>query len=211
MNESQSTELPIATANPSNFVGPPTQAIAVRIVSVHKLILKATSELSDEQLARRPADVAPSVAPSIAWHLWHITRWADLLQASLPSIASELGRLLGPGRQIWEVEELAAHWGLAPASGYKGTGLGLNDEMSARLRLPEKDRLLDYARRVFAKADRAVSALNDELFVRPCTDLYERETSIGTAIMSHLTHANRHLGMIEAIKGILGVRGTATM
>ena len=29
--------------------------------------------------------------------------------------------------------------------------------------------------------------------------------------MSHLTHANRHLGMIEALKGVLGVRGTATL
>ena len=45
----------------------------------------------------------------------------------------------------------------------------------------------------------------------PCTDLYEQKTSIGTVVMSHLTHANRHLGMIEALKGMLGVRGTATL
>ena len=27
----------------------------------------------------------------------------------------------------------------------------------------------------------------------------------------HLTHASRHLGMIEALKGVLGVEGTATV
>ena len=211
MSANPSGEQPGATANASTFVGPPTQAIASRTVQVHELIVKVTSDLSDEQLTRRPADVAPSVAPSIAWHLWHIARWADFLQASLPAMAPELERRLGPGRQIWEAENLAARWGLASTAGYAGTGMGLDDEGSARLRLPEKGLLLDYGRRAFSMADRAVAAVNDELFVTPCTDLYERRTSIGTAVLSHLTHANRHLGMIEALKGMLGVRGTATL
>ena len=211
MSELQSSELPIATPNASVFVGSPTQAIAARTVQVHELIVKVASDLSDEQLTRRPADVAPSVAPCIAWHLWHIARWADFLQASLPGMASQLERRLGPGRQIWDVEKLAALWGIAPAAGYRETGMGLDDEGSGRLRLPEKGLLLDYGRRVFAKANRAVAAVDGELFMTPCTDLYEQNTSIGTAVMSHLTHANRHLGMIEALKGMLGVRGTATL
>ena len=124
--------------NASAFVGTPTQAIAARTVQAHELIVKVTSDLSDEQLRRRPADVAPSVSPSIAWHLWHIARWADFLQASLPGMAPELERRLGPGRQVWEVEGLAARWGLAAAAGYRGTGMGLGDEESARLRLPDR-------------------------------------------------------------------------
>jgi hypothetical protein len=126
-------------------------------------------------------------------------------------MAPELASHLGPGRQIWEAENLAARWGLAPATGYRETGMGLDDEGSARLRLPGKGLLLDYGRAGFAKADRAVAAVNESLFMTACTDLYERRTSIGTAVMSHLTHANRHLGMIEALKGMLGVRGTATL
>jgi hypothetical protein len=211
MSESESSERLIATAKASTFVGSPTQAIAVRTAQVHELILKVTADLSDEQLSRRPADVAPSVAPPIAWHLWHIARWADFLQASLPSMAMELEALLGPGRQVWEAENLAARWGFASSAGYRDTGMGLDDEGSTRLRLPEKSSLLEYGRRAFAKAERAVSAVNGELFVTACTDLYERKTSIGTAVLSHLTHANRHLGRIEALKGILGVRGTATL
>ena len=211
MSERESNERLVVTTTASTFVGAPTQAIAVRTVQVHELIVKVTSDLSNEQLTRRPADVAPSVAPPIAWHLWHIARWADFLQASLPSMATELEDRLGPGRQIWEAENLAAKWGLTASAGYRDTGMGLDDDGSTRLRLPEKGVLLEYGRRTFAKADRAVSAVSEELFVTACTDLYERKTSIGTAVMSHLTHANRHLGMIEALKGILGVRGTATL
>jgi hypothetical protein len=197
--------------NASVFVGSPTQAIAVRTAQVHEQIVTVTSDLSDEQLARRPVEVAPSIAPSIAWHLWHIARWADFVQASLPGMAPELGRHLGPGRQVWEAEGLAARWGLAAAAGYRETGMGLDDEGSARLRLPGKGLLLDYGRAAFAKADRAVAAVDECLFMTACTDLYERETSIGTAVISHLTHANRHLGMIEALKGMLGIRGSATL
>lgn len=211
MSENQLTELLRAAGDASIFVGPPTQAIAMRTVQAHELIIKVTSELSDEQLSFRPAHIAPSATPSIAWHLWHVARWADLLQAGLPSMAAELELVLGPGRQIWEAEDLAARWGLSSASGYRESGMGLDDEASAGLRLPKKEILLDYSGRVFAMADRAVSAVNEELFQTPSTDLYEHTTSIGTAVMSHLVHVNRHLGMIEALKGMLGVQGTATL
>ena len=200
-----------AAPSASTFVGAPTLAIAARTAQAHALILEVTSDLSDEQLARRPADVAPSVAPSIAWHLWHIARWADFLQASLPGMTPALAQRLGPGRQVWEAEGLAARWGLAAAAGYRETGMGLDDEGSARLRLPGKAALLDYGRAAFARADRAVAAVDEGVFATPCTDLYDRRTSVGSAVMSHLTHASRHLGMIEALKGMLGVRGTATL
>jgi DinB superfamily len=202
---------PVANLNASTFVGQPTHAIARRITQTHELIVKVTWALSDPQLAQRPAHVAASVCPSIAWHLWHIARWADLLQASLPGMAATSERPRGPGRQVWEVEDLAARWGLVPSRGYRDTGMGLDDDESARLRLPDKELLLDYSRRVFARTDRAVMEVNEELFVRRCTDLYNRQTSIGTAVMSHLTHANRHLGMMEALRGVLGVPGTATL
>ena len=89
MTDFQRSELLAAAPNASAFVGSPVQAIAARTAQVHELIVKVTSDLSDEQLTRRPGDVAPSVAPTIAWHLWHIARWADVLQASLPSMAPD--------------------------------------------------------------------------------------------------------------------------
>jgi hypothetical protein len=212
MSEAKTMVPPTVTTNAFTFVGAPVRAIALHTLKAHELIVKMTSDLSDEQLTRRPVDIPPSVAPSIGWHLWHIARWADLLQASLPGMTAELERSLGPGRQIWEAEGLVDRWGLAQAaSGFRETGMGLDDEGSASLRLPGKQTLLEYAQRAFAAADRAVSGVDERLFETRCTDLYNRTTAVGTAVMSHLTHANRHLGMIEALRGTLGVRGTATI
>ena len=33
---------------------------------------------------------------------------------------------------------------------------------------------------------------------------------VGEAMFGHISHINRHLGMIEAIKGMLGLEGSAT-
>lgn len=198
--------LPVAT-----FVGPPISAIAYRVGQAHALILKVTSDLSDDQLTGRPAPVPPAVAPCIGWHLWHLSRWADLVQASIPGMTPELERRLGRASQIWEAEDLAARWGLSTdALGYRQAGTGLDDNESATLPLPGKDVLLDYARKALGAVDRAVAAVDDQQFQTRCIDLYGNETSVGTAVMSHLSHANRHLGMIEALRGVLGVRGTAT-
>jgi hypothetical protein len=113
MSEESTAHVPTAEPIPTivTFVGPPTSAVAYRVAQAHSLLLKVTSDLTDEQLKRRPAQVPPEIAPSIAWHLWHIARWADLVQASIPGMTGELGRRLGPGAQIWESEDLAARWG----------------------------------------------------------------------------------------------------
>jgi hypothetical protein len=34
--------------------------------------------------------------------------------------------------------------------------------------------------------------------------------SVGQAVMTNLEHDNRHLGMIESMRGMLGLRGSAT-
>ncbi len=36
------------------------------------------------------------------------------------------------------------------------------------------------------------------------------ETTVAGDLGFHLSHANRHLGMIEALRGVLGIKGTAT-
>ncbi len=72
----------------------------------------------------------------------------------------ELGRRLGPARQVWEAQRLAERWSLTGALGYQQAGTGLDDNESARLQLPGKEELLDYVRRVFSAADRAVGAVD---------------------------------------------------
>ena len=61
-------------------------------------VLKKVSDLSDEQLAWRPH----SACNSVAFLLWHIARWEDHMQATVPGMTEELSRRLPPGQQIWE-------------------------------------------------------------------------------------------------------------
>ncbi|MBI3537887.1 MAG: hypothetical protein HY070_10050 [Chloroflexi bacterium] len=134
-----------------------------------------------------------------------------VLQARIPGTTPELLQRLGAGRELWESEGLTKQWGLTTALGFGNTGMELGDDMSASLVLPSKVVLLDYAQRAFAAADRAVSKVEDQHFMVRCIDLYDKETTIGQVITGHLGHMSRHLGMIEALCGVQGERGTATI
>ena len=189
------------------MVASPARQIAGRVREIHALVLAVTTDLTEDQLAWR----AGLHAPSIRFHLWHLARWADLVQANLPAMSPDLAARLGPGQEIWEREGLAASWGLSTTElSFRATGMGLNDDGAANLPLPERADLLDYAGRAFAAVDRAVDVVDDTLFVVAGRDLLAREGTVGTAILNHLLHVSRHLGMIEALRGVQGLRGTAT-
>jgi len=187
---------------------PVSTVVAYRVRQAHQLTLRLAEDLSGEQLQRSPGPFAPS----IAFHVWHTARWADLLQAKLREMTDALRERLGPGGEIWEAERLADQWGLDAGSlGGNATGMGMDDDASAALPLPPAERLLDYGRRAFAAMDEAVAVVGDEDLSESCTDQYGQRTSVGSAVISHVSHVNRHLGMIEALRGVLGVRGTATV
>jgi len=85
----------------------------------------------------------------------------------------------------------------------------MDDESADALRLPEKALLLDYARRVFARLQTVLEAMPEaNLFVvmpdDPDGDSYAHN------VMLYLDHVQRHLGMIEALRGQQGTPGTAT-
>jgi hypothetical protein len=189
------------------MTGPIAPMIHERIHKTHQRLLESAAELPEEQLAWRPGDHAPS----IAFHLWHMARWADRLQATLPPAAASPMQH-DPAREIWAAAALARAWGWRDdALGYGQTGMELSDEMAADLRLPPGDVLLDYARQAFAAADSAVGALADGQLTERGDDIYGQASSVGYVLLVHLSHASRHLGMIECLRGVLGLRGTATV
>jgi DinB family protein len=174
----------------------------------HEAVLRLVEDLSDEQLKEHSSPTSPS----IAFHAWHLARWADVLQSRMPAMTAELGKRLGEGKQIWDAEGLAKQWGFSDFDlGGNATGMGMDDDVSAALPLPDRGWILDYAQRAFEAANRAVEAADEEGLRESCTDLYGRETSVGATIVGHLAHVNRHLGMIEALRGVHGLRGTATV
>ena len=198
-----------------------TDVVVRRIHLVHGYVLGVTTELTEDQLARR---LTPTATP-LGWHLWHLSRWADVLHASNPNRAFVPDVPWDPGRQIWRVEKLAARWGLRPERlGILETGAGMADDDAAEIPRVGRDALLDYARRAFGAADDAVVKLatvaqEDRGSIQEYTiDREQREVaaasgarvSVVADLVFHLSHANRHLGMIEALRGLLDLRGTAT-
>ncbi len=189
--------------------------IAANYRKTHARVLQIATDLSDDQLAWHP----PDSVTSIGFNLWHLARWADHLQAAIPGMTPELSRRLGAGRQIWEAEGLAATWNFDTASlGYAETGMLMETDVAMRLPLPSKAVLLDYVQRTFAAADAMVSAVDDQQWLEAERDQFEAEDrsalgarrTVGNAILTHLSHENRHLGMIECLRGMQGGSGTAT-
>lgn len=172
--------------------------VARQLQFVCRWILECVSPLSDEQLRWQPN----MTAPSIRFQLFHAVRCADLLQNCITE---------GPG-EIWKRERLAKQWDLDPAQlGLGEMGATLDGEAAMNLALPEKERLLDYTERVLNASIEALNQVDDEAFQRVVSGWQGRPTTIGEAITDQLEHLSRHLGMIEAMRGVQGIDGTATI
>jgi hypothetical protein len=182
--------------------------LAERLAKTHARLIEIVADLSEDQVGWR-LDLH---APPIGFHLWHMARWADRVQATLPAMSAALGERLDAPGEIWEANALARQWGWQTEQlGYGQTGMELGDELAAELQLPSRDVLVDYARQAFAAANSAFGALDDSLLQERGIDIYGRENSVAYVLLVHLSHASRHLGMIEALRGVGGLRGTATV
>jgi DinB family protein len=180
----------------------------------HRNVLEAVKELAEDQMRWRPPRTN-----SIAFNLWHIARWADHMQSVVGALTPGLRERVGPSGEIWTREALAARWGFpAGELGSAETGMGMDEDASAELPLPPKDDLVAYATRAFEAADRSVREVRDDDLTRnaefdPATIPWASSSDYGTVagwILGGIRHDSRHLGMIEALKGSMGLRGTAT-
>jgi hypothetical protein len=180
---------------------PPTDApnvVARQLQFVCRWIVEVVAPLSEEQLRWQPH----AAAPSIRFHLFHIARCADGLQNYISQ---------GDG-QLWKREGIAARWGLDPAQlGLGENGATVDPEAAERLALPEKAELLAYAERTLEATDRALAAVDDATFGRVVPGWSGESMEIGLLVADSLEHLSRHLGMIEALKGVQGLAGTATI
>jgi uncharacterized damage-inducible protein DinB len=172
----------------------------------HERALKVVDDLTEEQLAK---PVHPAVH-SIGWQLWHTARWedrfAEILLARLPELATKHG----PARQLWNSESIGERWGLPVATmGYRDTGTSMEDAAAEQMRLPAKAEVVDYARRAFAYVDEVCGSLTDEMLLSELPGDPDHD-SVGQNLMLYLEHVNRHLGMMEAMKGQLGLIGSVT-
>ncbi len=78
-------------------------------------------------------------------------------------------------------------------------GEGMDDRTAAGLRLPGKDVLLDYTRKVFAAAERAVAALTDEQLTTVMTN-WAGDQPIAGHVVEYLAHTEWDIGQIACLR-----------
>jgi hypothetical protein len=172
-------------------------ALAEAYIRTHVFALRLVSDVSDQQLRKW---LGPS-APPMAFHIWHLARWGDLTAAVLGEAQT----------QIWQAEWLAEHWGWPSTQlGFGETGMEMGDEIAADLRFPPKAALLDYVERAFAAANDAVNAAAEKGVItvemdQLAVEYFGRDSTVPQVILRELRHDNRHVGMIESLRGLLGL------
>ena len=120
---------------------------------------------------------------------------------------------------------MTAEWDLDPSTlGTLEEGIGMDHEDAAALPMKVgKANVVDYARRAFAQLDDALQALEADQFGDVRTSVIEfeicngevrkapgKQTTLAADLTFHLSHVNRHLGMIEALRGLLDEEGSIT-
>jgi hypothetical protein len=167
----------------------------------HERLLKAADELTPEQFAWSGG---PSLH-SVAWQLWHAARWDDVF-------ASYFHRALSrdPRTQVWERESLAARWSVTSGSmGLRDTGTQMSDESAEEIRFPDQKEVVGYARLAFEYVEAAIELIPNDLWLAVAKGDPDSDTTLDNALI-YLEHLSRHLGMIEAIRGLQGLVGSST-
>ncbi len=167
----------------------------------HERLLTAAEGLSSEQFAW---SAGPSLH-SVAWQLWHAARWDDVF-------ASYLHRVFGrdPRTQVWERESLADRWSLTPGSlGRRDTGTEMSDEMAEQVRFPDQNEVVGYARLAFAYTEEAITFTPADRLLAVEKDDPDNDSLLDNVLI-YAEHLSRHLGMIEAIRGLQGSAGSPT-
>jgi DinB superfamily len=165
----------------------------------HTRLLTAAEGMSPEQFA---SSSGPSLH-SVAWQLWHAARWDDVF-------ASYLHRAFrrDPRTQVWERESLADRWSLTPGSlGRRDTGTEMSDEMAEELRFPDQKEVISYARLAFAYTEEGIALVPDDRLLAVEKDDPDGGTLLDNVLI-YAEHLSRHLGMIEAIRGLQGSPGS---
>jgi uncharacterized damage-inducible protein DinB len=170
--------------------------LAGRIASTHRHLLDTAEKSSEEDLAWHPGPTSPPMA----FHLWHTGRWADRWAEAVTGKP-----------QRWHREDLTTKWRFPLEQGAGDTGMELPDDEAAQLPFPTRDQLTTYLRGAFSDLEQAVGALDDETILRDADNLLGATAPLDDSLIRHLSHVSRHLGMIEALRGLRGAHGTATV
>ena len=89
--------------------------------------------------------------------------------------------------------------------------MGLADDAWDSFPPSDRQILIGYVEAAFGRANQVIKLAGTETERTFTVDLYGRPGTVGDILVSHLSHVSRHLGMIEALIGLTGRPGTASV
>ena len=196
-----------------------SQFLKERVYSVHEWLIQAGESVNGDQFAH----VFSTNAPPIGWHLWHMARFGDRLQSKMAAITEDR-----PVSEIWYREDVAASWNLqADRLGVFESGMGqAHADAQASIVSAGQSKVVDYAGAVFAACDKTISKLTESDMEKTYFGIrgyaYDgktgrvwanepKESVIAEDLIFHSNHGSRHMGMMEALRGLLGTAGTLSV
>ena len=161
--------------------------IVDRLDAANRWVESLSEGISDEQFYYQPTNDSNS----IAWLVWHLSRWRDQVSASVTGEA-----------EVWISEGWAQRFGMAE----ERNGLGDTQEQVASFRVP-RDQVLGYAGAAHRAIVQRVSKLTPEQFEQQVEygsgNLWPAWRVLGSVIGD----STEHVGQINYLRGMTAGSG----
>ena len=149
----------------------------------YRTIKLAAEELTDEQLSYQPT----ADANSIAWLMWHLSRWRDMISATCAGVP-----------QVWSRDGWAERFGLPEAT----TGLGDTPEQVASFKV-ERGLLFGYLDAAHAETVTRITQLTPAQFEQSIEYLPGTNRSAWEALAGMSGDSYQHAGQIACLRGMI--------
>jgi hypothetical protein len=163
------------------------QFIITLLETAYRSIKQATEGLTDEQLYYQPA----AEANSIAWLVWHLSRWRDAVSATISGAA-----------QIWVSEGWAERYGMPG----ERTGMGDTPAQVTAFRV-ERSLLFGYVDAAHRVTVERVSALTPAQLLQPTVSHTGEWRPVWRALAGVCSDSAQHTGQIAYLRGLLSGYG----
>ena len=163
------------------------QFIIALLEAAYRSLKQATEGLTDEQLYYQPT----AETNSIAWLVWHLSRWRDAISASISGAP-----------QVWVSDGWAERYGMPG----ERTGMGDTPAQVAAFRV-ERAALFGYVDAAHRVTVERVSNLTPTQLVQPIVSYAGERRPAWRALAGVCSDSAQHSGQIAYLRGLMSGYG----